>query len=120
MDRTLGCLHPVNPYYTHSPPPPQAYAQQVLPHNQLLAASWSSYRPLPSQAVEKTLAAPAKVRPQVLKYTCMPLMVGPALSSISPTTPPPPYHTEEFEPPNPPQAQHHLSLSTLRPCPHCH
>ena len=52
--------------------------------------------------VEKTLAAPADVRSQVLKYTFMSLMVGPALSSISTTTPPPIYHTEELEPFKPP------------------
>ena len=101
--------------------PPQAYAQQVFvpPGGQPCGSTPGViYHPLPSQAVEKTLGTPAKVRPQVLKHTCMPLMVGPALSSISTTTPPPIYHTEELEPPKPPQ--HHLSLSTLRPCPHCH
>ena len=74
---------------------PLTSAASSLRPASLRPARWSAprstagviYHPLPSQAVEKTLTTPGKVRPQVLKYVCMPLVVGPALSSIHyPTT----------------------------------
>ena len=87
---SVACMIPLS-CTTH----PLTSAASSLRPASLCPARWSAplstagviYHPLPSQAVEKTLTTPAKVRPQVLKYTCMPLAVGPALSSIYPPPP---------------------------------